>query len=225
MIPILDNSERARRVVLFFWVLLGTYVLLIFSSLLLLTVGVENVEDNGRSAVVAMQFGLAYFLVFGVYLAVVITYIQWFRRAYHNLKKAGHQLEMSEGWAAGSWFVPFANLVMPYRIMKEIWYKTQVEFTETPRHHGIVRIWWLAFIGGNIASQVLSKIADDDDLNQAALFAIISCVFHITGILLAIWVVKRVTLFEELFRQQLQIETVGVAQPIAKDNDAEEEFY
>ncbi len=197
MIPILDNSERARRVVLFFWVLLGACILLILASALVLAT--SGIEEN----LSAIFFGLVYLLIVGVYIGVAITYIQWFRRAYHNLKKAGHHLEMGEGWAAGAWFVPFANLVMPYRIMKEIWYKTQVEFTEIPQHHEMVRTWWFAFIGGNIATQVLSKIADDDDLNQAALFAIISCVFHITGILLAIRVVKRVTLFEELFRQQL----------------------
>ncbi len=225
MIPILDNSERARRAILFFWALLGTYVLLIFSGISVLAIGIQNVEESQQSILITMSFVLAYILIAGVYLAVIIVYIQWFRRAYHNLKKAGHQLEMSEGWAAGAWFVPFANLVLPYRIMKEIWYKTQVEFTKEPKNHTIVQAWWLVFMGGNVVERVLSKIADDDDISQGAFFAVISSGLHIIGILLAVQIVKQVADFEASFKQRLRIDTVGQRDIATEEEDKEEEHY
>ena len=225
MIPILDNSERARRTILFFWVLLGTYILVTLVSLLVLVTGTQTADESNQAGLVTMAFGLSFVLMLGVHLAVVVVYIQWFRRAYHNLQKAGHRTEMTEGWAAGSWFVPFANMVLPYRIMKEIWYKTQVESTQTPEGHTIVRTWWLMFLGGNIASRVLDKLADEDNLSEVAFYAIVSSGIHIIGILLAVRVVRKVAGFEEGFMQRLRIETVGQQPEMVDEADDREEQY
>jgi membrane protein YdbS with pleckstrin-like domain len=225
MIPILDNSDRARRVVLFFYSLLAIYVLLILSSALILFTSTQTVEDSEQPPYIVMAFGLVYLLVAGVYIGVVIVYIQWFRRAYHNIRRAGQRIEMGEGWAAGSWFTPFANFVLPYRIMKEIWYKTQITFASKAEGHGIVTAWWAAFILGNFIIRILSKASNDDDLTETAMFAIISAFIEIISILLAVRVVRRVAHFEELFKQRLMIETVGeITQPV-QENDVEEEFY
>ncbi|MCU0354272.1 MAG: DUF4328 domain-containing protein [Cytophagales bacterium] len=226
MIPILDNSERARRTILFFWALLVAYALLVVSCLLILGTGAQfqNVGGDMQAALIAILFTGAYALVLVLHLALAVVYIQWYRRAYHNLQKAGHRTEMSEGWAAGSWFVPLANLVLPYRIMKEIWYKTQVEITQKPVNHTIVTAWWLAFIGGNVISQVFSKIIDDDDIAETAFLTIISSGIHIIAILLAVQVVKQVAEFEEGFKQRLRIETVGQQPEPVKEADQEEQY-
>ncbi len=54
----------------------------------------------------------------------------WFRRAYFNLHQKVSYLSHSEGWAAGSWFVPIVNLYRPYQIMKEIYVETKELFTK-----------------------------------------------------------------------------------------------
>lgn len=54
-----------------------------------------------------------------------VTFILWFRRAYYNLHRKTPYLTFSEGWAAGSWFVPILNLIRPYQIMKEIYVETK----------------------------------------------------------------------------------------------------
>ena len=54
-----------------------------------------------------------------VYIVSGIMFIRWFRRAYFNLHIVVNNLSFSEGWAAGYWFIPFANFNRPYRIMKK----------------------------------------------------------------------------------------------------------
>jgi len=67
-------------------------------------------------------------IYFIFYSISVITFIMWFRRAYFNLHQKVNHLSYSEGWAAGSWFVPIINLYRPYQIMKEIYIETKKLF-------------------------------------------------------------------------------------------------
>src|SRR5262245_12865276 len=46
-------------------------------------------------------------------------FIPWFHRAHKNVT-SWHKTRWSSGWAIGGWFVPFANLVVPYMVAKEI---------------------------------------------------------------------------------------------------------
>lgn len=62
-----------------------------------------------------------------VYIATVVFFLMWVYRARENLTAFGvgkRQLQYSSGWAVGSFFVPFVNLVVPYRAMKELWQKS-----------------------------------------------------------------------------------------------------
>ena len=63
------------------------------------------------------------------------------------------ELNITPGWAIGWYFIPFANLVMPYRSLKETykasfnsedWQSTKIPY-DFP-------IWWLTFLLGNALS-------------------------------------------------------------------------
>ena len=71
-----------------------------------------NFSDS-RSAIVN---DLAY--VFRIISGVI--FLIWLFRAYNNLRKIGGFLFYSNSWVVGSWFVPFVNLVRPFKIVKEI---------------------------------------------------------------------------------------------------------
>jgi len=88
-----------------------------------------------------------------IFIAGVILYLIWVRRAYRNL----HSLqlkptEFSSGWAIGSYFVPILSLFRPYTMMKEIWFGSQpIQSTENsyePESHfglsssGFLKLWW-----------------------------------------------------------------------------------
>ena len=67
-----------------------------------------------------------------IIILCAITFIQWFRRAYHNIQLfKGHKFRFSEGWASGSSFVHLATWFFPFIIMKDLWANAlqQIDFT------------------------------------------------------------------------------------------------
>jgi hypothetical protein len=96
-------------------------------------------------------------IVLGVFVACVICYLLFVHRAVKNLHVSNARgLSVSPGWAVGYSFIPFVNLVMVYRIMKEIW-----EVSNDPERGRreaplLLGWWWGLYIGGN----VLSRISD-----------------------------------------------------------------
>ncbi|MDJ1504824.1 DUF4328 domain-containing protein [Xanthocytophaga agilis] len=227
MIPILDNSDRARHAVLFFWVysvvilaFIGTKCVLLWEVNELQTRG--NVSDtltnvyNWISPLVSLS-------TFAIFIAVIIVFIQWFRRAYHNLQRGGNYIENSEGAAAWYWFIPILNFSRPYKIMKEIWYETQGTYTSDLKSHGILRVWWILFLLSNFRFEI-NVSGKSESLMRNTIIDISRGIITIPAILIAIYVVKQVASFEEQYMQQQKIESLGTIVPVTEDNQ-EEEFY
>jgi len=78
----------------------------------------------------------------------------WMHRAFRNLPALGAQgLRWSPAWAAGAWFIPIANLFVPYHVMKELWPGSDGEPL-------LVRRWWAAWIAAyalQVASNQLAR--------------------------------------------------------------------
>lgn len=71
------------------------------------------------------------------------------------------KLRITPGWAVGWFFVPFANLVMPYRALKEIYRASfknaDWEQNPVPYHFPI---WWIFWIATNVLSNSSSRMGD-----------------------------------------------------------------
>ena len=81
---------------------------------------------------------------------------RWIFRAAWNLRHLGaKRLEYTPGWSVGWYFVPFANLVMPFRAMREIWLASHEPTRWRETSVGTLTIWWtlwlLVSILGNIS--------------------------------------------------------------------------
>lgn len=124
------NDKRAKNAILLIWIILGIEILSIISSFLQLNLlqnaaignEISDTEANMndiREKIIAILYLIA-FIISG------ITFILWFRRAYFNLHLLNNRLSYKEGWAAGSWFVPFLNLFRPYQIMQELYHETRL---------------------------------------------------------------------------------------------------
>lgn len=110
------------------------FVMPIYSYLIAITIGMLGV------------IGLALFVVAGVLVMI------WIYRAHDNLARFGLQgLKYSPGWAAGSFLVPFVNLVVPFRAMRELWNRSHGE-DEWQAEAGVsdVSSWWACLIGGSL---------------------------------------------------------------------------
>ena len=81
-----------------------------------------------------------------VAIATIVVWMIWQHHATANLWARGFQsLQITPGWSVGWWFVPFANLVMPYVAVREVDRRSRTDGqfrTDT----GPVGWWWAAFL-------------------------------------------------------------------------------
>jgi hypothetical protein len=95
-------------------------------------------------------------------LATIIVFGRWIYMAGRNLVDAGYQdLEFTP--AARIWWfaVPFANFVMPFRGMRELWNASHGEGDYTV-DNGLVGAWWALWLGQTVAVIILRVSAGPD---------------------------------------------------------------
>jgi hypothetical protein len=138
-------------------------------------------------------------LTVGVFIGTVVVFCMWMYRAHANLHALGIQgQDYTSGWAAGAWFVPFLNLVRPFRIMKEIWKGSDpatvgaADFAwKLAADPAIIGLWWAAWIFSNVASRVSSRMDRGDvDLQYAALYVDLA---NVPITVAAAWLAIRIT--------------------------------
>jgi hypothetical protein len=111
----------------------------------------EAVFNDIRQQIIGVVYSITY-LVSG------IVFIQWFRRAYFNLHLRSSHLLYTDGWAAGSWFIPFLNLFRPFQIMKELYVETARIFSKKGLSEEVSSTkflgwWWALWLINNTVAQ------------------------------------------------------------------------
>lgn len=146
-------------------------------------------------------------------LASAVMFITWFYNAYVNLRPLGaNRLNLSPGWAIGSWFLPIVSLYQPYFIAKDVWiYSAPFDVGKVggskPRDTPVT-IWWLLCVSLAFADCILFCVAnlpdaiDHESLLVSALGnargAIGLEVVRILAVLAAIQVVLTVSRWQDL---------------------------
>ena len=196
-----SNGQRAKNAITLIWIVLALEIISLISGYfqydLLQTVangGEISTETATSNDTREQMIGIIYMIVFVI---SAVTFIQWFRRAYFNLHQKVTYLAQTEGWAAGSWFVPIVSLYRPYQIMKELYQETK----ELLNKKGInvntnfttssLGWWWTLWIINNIIGQFVfrySMKAESIDELTTSTFA--SMIGNIIGIPLALITVK-----------------------------------
>jgi hypothetical protein len=195
------NGQRAKNAILLIWIMLALEIISLISSFLqydliqtaaaggTISIDAVNANDNREQII-----GIIYL---NAYVVSGVTFIQWFRRAYFNLHIITGPLSHTEGWAAGSWFLPFINLYRPYQIMEELYEKTKSFLdrnkitTTSSLSTATLVLWWALWIISNILGQIVfrysMKAVTIDQLNTST---ILSIALNIIGIPLALITVK-----------------------------------
>lgn len=221
-----ENSQRAKNAILVFWVLLGVSVVSVISTYMEYNLlekiskgnfTMDEAETNDRRQLVISLVEL------GVYITGIVVFIMWFRRAYFNLQEYFNLKEVN-GMAAGAWFIPFMNLWVPFRMMKEIWNYTQAKSTEgdaEPKYEStaILGWWWFFWIAGNIignivARRIFDRNAGAEEVMASDILYIFSDVLHITALALIILIIKKVSVFEDRMKQNIAIQNLAKDEPI-----------
>src|ERR1041384_5004095 len=135
--------------------------------------GGPNSAGAGEDAVsmAAALNALLLLLNFLVYVATIVAFLLWLHRAASNLPALGAQrTEYSPGLAVGSFFIPFANLMWPYKAMREVWRWSKpvaasgeiagLSFT-ADTSAPLVGWWWGLWLASNFISNIFWRISDE----------------------------------------------------------------
>ncbi|RYZ40959.1 MAG: DUF4328 domain-containing protein [Myxococcaceae bacterium] len=122
---------------------------------------------SGGAAVINLLFSAAFLLtdleehplflkVFNTYVVYTIAFVDvvsyrltpvvflmWKYRVIRQLNTLGQDVGATPGWSVGWWFVPFANLVKPFRILQRTVKALSLDSLITTVHLGI---WWPALL-------------------------------------------------------------------------------
>ncbi len=113
------------------------------------TVTIPARDLVARLAILAIALGslFAYLGLLGAAVAVPM----WTHRCYRNLVSLGGRRQLTPAWAAGSWFIPVINLVLPWIVLQDLW----VGSGAPPRGRLLVGAWWVAWLAA-VAAWVAS---------------------------------------------------------------------
>jgi hypothetical protein len=175
---------------------LGTtlVVLLATSAAFALFAGVATLAEladfSNRSVIVIGDpwrgdaVGALVWLCLALWLATSVVWLTWQERTHRNLWALGvADLRFRPAWAVFWWLLPFANLVMPYKVVREADVRSAAFRGRRPMR-GIVRVcWWATLLLGSFVipvgalarfsvtdpdSRSRSTVADLADALQAA---------------------------------------------------------
>jgi hypothetical protein len=96
-----------------------------------------------------------------------IAFLVWFHRAYRDPALDRGRVRFSSGWAIGSWFVPYLNLVRPKQIMDDLWRASAPAVDDPtggrPRVPALVHAWWVLFLAMGVVGLIAFVISQSAD--------------------------------------------------------------
>ena len=122
----------------------------------ILTPGEVTVFDD-----VTQILAVAYLLAF---LASAVAFLAWLSRSVDNVPPLTGQVPRSTPrWSIGWWFVPIANFVMPYLVVRDL--LVRLRGTDGGPIW-VLLAWWVAWLGTTLASLVVASIRGPNTLAE-----------------------------------------------------------
>ena len=195
------NRQRAKNAITLIWIVLALEIISLISGYFqydLLQVAANGgeistetvTENDTREQIIAIVYLIAFIIS-------AIAFIYWFRRAYFNLHLRVNHLSQTEGWAAGSWFVPIVCLYMPYQIMRELYQETKelLEKKELSTNESLTTsslgLWWTQWIINNIIGQFVYRYSmKAESIDELTISTVASMIGNVVGIPLALITIK-----------------------------------
>lgn len=147
-----------------------------------------------------------YFLIL---VSTVISFTRWEHRVARNARSLEPASRQSPGWAVAWWFVPVANLVMPYRALGEIWRASGRDGTTGPAYFGA---WWGCWLGGSLLGNLAGRVSAGAVTAPVAQLADVIDLF--SNGLLVVAALLAMRLVADLTRRQLDA-VVSASRPAA----------
>lgn len=133
-----------------------------------------------------------------ILVATIVVFVKWIVRANFNVRQLGATgLRFAPYWAAGWYFVPFANLWLPYQAMSEIWRASKSPAAWQQCGVGwLPPIWWTLFLlndfVANFAAMAGHDAKDPEAMAMASAMSVVSDLVSVAAALAALLLVGSV---------------------------------
>jgi len=217
-IEIWDNSDRAKNLMIVFWVLTGLTLIGLLSGYNELQIlkraqigEYVSMQEANTSDTIQAIIGLVQMVI---HIASIVLFLNWFRRAYANLHRAGvSYLKHKEDMAVWAWFIPIISLFRPVQIMNEIWTETQKKIKDLDTNYYaingglIIGLWWTLFIISNFIGNYVFKTAFKDEtieqIIEGSQAMLISDGMQVPEALLVIFIVFQLSKMESRWAEEV----------------------
>ncbi len=220
-----DNLERAKSLVLVFWLFCAvTFVsilLELYELSLLKEIEIGNVITDSRADFSDISIMISGLLQVLFYIATIVVFLNWFRRAYGNLKRIKIRTESDETMAIWSFFIPIYNLFKPYNIMREIWEKSQQAIKKIDasylfnKNAYLIGLWWFLFIVSGILDRASFKLSLKQDTIEQLItgtqVSLLSEFLSIIEAIVVIYMVKNISQIESVLAKKVKTLSVEEA--------------
>lgn len=196
-----------RRLGMGLLVLLGTQVLLMAAVIGALASRIHLVERiRSGEVVAASEAGSADNAVATIggieawiWIATFVVWILWQFRAQRAVRELSlvSRFRFTPGWVIGWWFIPIANLWMPFETIRELWKASEgrPDWPSIPTW-SIVGWWWavslVSVVAYNIAAALTDQATTPDGVITRDEWLIAALVIGVASSVLAIAVVRAV---------------------------------
>jgi hypothetical protein len=132
----------------------------------------QELGENMMGAGVSLVIFLLAVLEFIIYVTTVVFFLMWLHGSYTNLRafNSWSHLEHSPGWAVGSFFVPFINLAVPYRAVKEVWQKSwpaDEALLSAPSPPAQFPLWWTFWLLSCFAGNISMRLSFNENVPES----------------------------------------------------------
>ncbi|MBC8756620.1 DUF4328 domain-containing protein [Kordia sp. YSTF-M3] len=208
-----DNSQRSKDITMVFYTFIAidiiAILLIIYQSYVLQSYE-EDPTNMSTIELLDIVVPVMRIVQFVIHIVSIVFFVRWFKRAYGNLIRKHQPMEYSENGSAWGFFIPIVSLYRPITTAKEIYLKTQYAIREynsnlkVDTDTSFIVIWWIFMIFNNMFSSYSSRKYDNAfdiaSFVDANAYAIISDVIDVVGIVLALYVIYKITKVETLLR-------------------------
>jgi hypothetical protein len=161
--------------------------------------------DPWRAGPADAAIGIAQLIVF---IACALVTLRWLYLANANARALGaDDLMGSPGLAVGWFFIPLANLFMPYMTVRDTW-----KASANPRDWqgasapGAIVLWWILWLVGNVAGTISFRLWLEKASGSAGeIFSLVSSLAAIPAALILAWMIGRIQAMQENARLKVAL--------------------
>ncbi len=117
----LEGRAKAARIALILSMIAVVPVAIFYAFFFYLQLGSITPGLPASYAYLTGPLSLLLLLLYFIMACTTVPILMWVYRAHANLRESGmEELRHSPGWAVGSYFIPIANLFVPFSAMRAL---------------------------------------------------------------------------------------------------------